>query len=129
MGFTSPRTWSAEKLLSAVLNIHVRDNLNYLKDNVGLGTPTELTIDTGVVTKTKAYHTIDTEGDGSPDDLDTINGGTEGDIIIVRAEHTDRTVIVKNATGNIILAADVTLDDTNKHLMLIYDGTNWQHFE
>lgn len=87
----------------------------------------ELTISGGAVTKTQTYHDIDTEGDAATDDLDTINGGSEGDILIIRAEHDDRTVIVKHSTGNIELAGgvDITLDSTEDHLLLIFDGSNW----
>lgn len=121
--WTNPRTWSAEKLLSADLNPHVRDNLNYLKDNIGLGAPSELTIAAGVVTKTKAYHTIDTAADAAEDDLDTINGGVDGDIIFIGAEHTDRTVIIKDGTGNIHCGGDIFLDDTHKVIGLMYNDT------
>jgi hypothetical protein len=89
---------------------------------------TELTIAAGVVTRTQVYHTIDTQGDAGTDDLDTISGGAQGDLLIIRPVHTDRTVVVKHGTGNIKLrsAADVTLDDASDILALLcYDGTNW----
>ena len=50
-----------------------------------LGTPTELTIAAGVITRTRSNHTVDTQGDDATDDLDTINGGVEGDILLLRA--------------------------------------------
>ncbi len=129
MAWTNPRTWIAEKLLSADLNPHVRDNLNYLKDNIGLGAASELTIVAGVVTKAKANHTIDTAGDAAEDDLDTINGGVEGDVIFIRAENAARTVILKDGTAgadNLDLSGhDIYLTDTDQVVCLIYDGTNW----
>ncbi len=126
MTWTSPRTWSAEKMTSANLNAHVRDNLNFLKANIALGAAAELTIATGVITKTQSYHDVDTESGDATDDLDTINGGSEGDILILKAEHTDRTIVIKNGTGNIACDADITLDTTSEFVVLIYDGTNWQ---
>ena len=39
------------------------------------------------------------------DDLDTINGGAEGDILVLIAANNSRTVVVKDATGNIQLNA------------------------
>ena len=127
MAWTNPRTWGAEQLLSADLNPHVRDNLNYLKANIGLGASVELTIAAGVVTKTKGYHSVDTQGDAATDDLDTINGGSEGDVLILRAENTARDVVLKHNTGNLQLAAgaDFTLDSTEDTIMLIYDSANW----
>lgn len=94
---------------------------------VTLAAATELTIATGAVTKTQTSHTIDTEADAASDDLDTISGGTANELIWIRANNTARTVVVKHATGNIYLrgAADISLDSTEKGLMLFYDGTNW----
>lgn len=128
MGWTTPKTWAAAVLTSAEMNEQVRDNLNHLKANITLEAAVELTISGGVVTKTKAYHTIDTEdvnGQAASDDLDTINGGTEGDVIFVTAEHDGRTVVLKDQTGNIHLGGDIYLGDTHKLIALIYDGSHW----
>lgn len=86
---------------------------------------TELTIATGSVTATQSYHTIDTQSDDSTDDLDTISGGTEGMILVIKAANSARTVVVKNGTGNIVCPADVSLDNANDTWAGIYDGTNW----
>jgi len=87
---------------------------------------TELTISTGAITVTQMVHTVDTEGDAADDDLDTINGGTTVGLIVIRPAHTDRTVVVKDGTGNIELlgGTDITLDDITDHVMLFWDTTN-----
>ena len=85
----------------------------------------ELTIATGAITATKSYHNVDTEGDAASDDLDTISGGTDGDIIVLTANNAGRTVVIKNGTDNIICGADISLDNTGDTATLIYDGTNW----
>jgi len=126
MSFTTPKTWAAEVLTSSDMNTYIRDNQNALKANIALGAASELTISGGVVTKTQSYHTIDTESDGATDDLDTINGGAAGDILIFSPNHTDRTVVVKTGTGNILCDADITLDTSTEYVVLIYDGSNWQ---
>ena len=127
MAWTTPRTWTTDETwLAEYGNTHIRDNLNFLKTNIALGAASELTISGGVVTKTQSYHTIDTESDGATDDLDTINGGAAGDILIFSPNHTDRTVVVKNGTGNIVCDADITLDTSTEYVVLIYDGSNWQ---
>jgi len=94
---------------------------------VELEDTTELTIAAGVVTVTQSYHRIDTQDDDPSDDLVTINGGVTGRLLVIRPEDGGRTVVVKHNTGNIwILAqADVTLDEPNDHLMLVYDGSMW----
>lgn len=88
---------------------------------------TELTIATGSVTPTQNWHTIDTEADSASDDLDTIvaSGVTDGFILFVRANNTARSVVIKHNTGNIVTtsAADITLDETYKYSILIYDAT------
>lgn len=91
---------------------------------LNLDDATELTIATGAVTATQSMHRIDTESDTSSDDLDTINGGSEGRVLYIRADNTARTVVVKHNTGNILCfgAADITLDETYKFVHLIYDG-------
>ena len=128
MGWTGPRTWGAgETHLATVFNTHVRDNFVHLKANISLGAAIELTIETGAVTKTQSHHTFDTEGDAATDDLDTINGGSEGEEIVGRAAHTDRTVVAKHGTGNLELAggADFSMDTTEKALKLFYNGSKW----
>lgn len=83
----------------------------------------ELTIAAGVITITGGYHNIDTEADAASDDLDTINGGADGDRLVIRANNAGRTVVVKDGTGNIQCAGDFSLDNTQDTMELIYDGT------
>lgn len=86
---------------------------------------TELTIASGAVTATQTWHRIDTQSDASSDDLDTINGLSDGRILIFRAENTARTVVVKHGTGNIqtFTGSDITLDETYKVVIAVGDGT------
>lgn len=83
-----------------------------------------LTIASGAVTATNSFHKIDTEGAAATDDLDTINGGVDGMIIILGTLTSARDVTVKNNTGNIILAggADITLTNLADKLTLFYDS-------
>lgn len=126
MGWTTPKTWIAQPLVKEDLNTYIRDNQNFLKTNVAWGAAAELTISSGAVTATQSYHKIDTEGDAASDNLDTINGGAEGKVIVIRCVSSARVIRVKNGTGNIEMATDVVLDDVGKMLALIHDGTNWQ---
>jgi len=94
--------------------------------NITLQAATELSIAIGGVTQTQMYHTIDTEADTATDDLDTITQAA-GHFILIRAANDARDVVVKHGTGNIRLraGADITLDTTEKALMLFWTGTNW----
>ena len=96
-----------------------------LIDSLRTGDETELTISSGVVTVTRGRHSLDTESDASSDDLDTINGGADGLLVILRANNDGRTVVLKNGTGNIecSTSADITLDDDNKLALAQYDTT------
>jgi hypothetical protein len=126
--WTDPKTWTpGSKLTAAELNQQIRDNESWLKENIELGPASELTIDTGAITITKSYHTIDTEDDEASDELDTIGGGSEGRILIIHSADNDRIVILKNATGNLILGEDIYLDDINIHVMLICDSAGNYH--
>lgn len=83
----------------------------------------ELTIASGAITVTGVNHTVDTEGDAASDDLDTINGGADGQILILSTENSSRDVVVTQA-GNIATggAANITLGNVNDELMLKYDS-------
>ena len=89
------------------------------------GTGTTLTIATGAVTITTSFHAIDTEAAGATDDLDTINGGQTGQVLYIHAANGARDVVAKDGTGNLKLAGDFTLNNTEDALTLIYDGSNW----
>ncbi|MBA7684827.1 hypothetical protein ES703_93240 [subsurface metagenome] len=88
-----------------------------------LGTPTELTIAGGAITVTRSNHEVDTQGDAGTDNLDTINGFTDGMILVLKAKHPARTVVVRDGVGNIELEGGVNmeLDNMAKKLYLFYD--------
>lgn len=87
----------------------------------------ELTIASGAVTITGVNHTLDTQSDAASDDLDTINGGEDGEIAIFRIENNARAVNITSA-GNINMPATVTLTNTSQEAVFIYDAalTKWQ---
>lgn len=85
----------------------------------------ELTIATGAITKTGSYHTVDTESDAASDDLDTINGGANGEILILAAADSARTVVVKDGTGNINCAGDFDLDNVEDRIVLQFQTSAW----
>ncbi|GEM_PF-6322254 len=82
----------------------------------------ELTVSSGAITITGTKHTVDTESDAASDDLETINGGADGQFLIISPANDARTVVLKS-TGNIDIANDITLDDSNLSAVLIYDNT------
>lgn len=97
-----------------------------LAGKVVFGGFSDLTIASGVVTVTSSLHGIDTEASASTDDLNTINGGTLGQLLVVKATSGARTVVMKDGTGNLALAGDFSLDNVDDIMTLIYIGTEWR---
>lgn len=87
-----------------------------------LATPiaAELTIASGVITVTSSFHPVDTESNAATDDLVTINGGTDGMRVVLTAADNNRTIVVKDSTGNIQCAGDHSLDTVADTIELMY---------
>lgn len=90
----------------------------------------ELTIATGAISipsSGDSFFSVDTESDAAEDDLVTINGGSDGDIVLLVAANDARTVNIVHGTGNIVTrtGADLKLDSTSVLVALRYNGTNW----
>lgn len=72
-----------------------------------------------------AIYRVDTEGNAGSDTLTTINGGVEGQIIILKTENSSRDVTLDDNAGNLRIAGDFTMDTTQDRIWLQFDGTNW----
>jgi hypothetical protein len=81
-----------------------------------------LTVASGVITATDSVHRVDTEAAAASDDLDTINGGSDGYVLILRTSVNSRDVTLKDGTGNLYLAGDFTLSHTQDTIMLRFDA-------
>jgi len=86
-----------------------------------------LTIASGAITVTAGFHLVDTEGGAATDDLDTINGGVDGRILVLMAANGARDVVVKNNTGNIRCGSDFTMNTEFDTITLMYVNalTTW----
>lgn len=93
------------------------------------GSPTALTIATGAVTLTNnsGSYVLDTEGGAATDDLDTISGGQNGQIIWLNTANSSRDVTLTSGVGNIVnpTGLSIILGNTNDIACLRYNGTNW----
>ncbi len=105
------------------------NNTAYLHSKVSLGIPAPLTIAGGVIAATKSYHILTPQG-GAVDDLDTINGGVDGMILVLKGDGTFQ-IDVKHGTGNIFLsgAADYLLPSTQERITIQYDKTRTEWIE
>lgn len=101
--------------------------LNPRNQNTYLGTNAALTIATGVVTITNggSLYALDTESAAATDDLTTINGGNQGQVIIIGNTADARDIVLKHNTGNIFNPGgiDITLGVTTDRVTLLYDST------
>jgi hypothetical protein len=89
----------------------------------------ERTIASGVISVTQLVHTIDTQGDASSDDLDSITGGQAEQMLIVRPASAARTVVLKHAIGADLIATpggiDISLAEATDWAILCHNGTQW----
>ena len=86
------------------------------------GSRSTLSISSGAITVTNSWHLVDTEGGASTDNLDTINGGTSGRVLILSTVSSARAVIVTEA-GNIYCGGNsITLDSVDRVLMFVYNS-------
>jgi hypothetical protein len=92
-----------------------------LKKILGATARQSATIASGAITinDDSSYLSVATEGGAATDDLDTINGGLSGDILIVTAFSGSNTVVMKDGTGNLRLAGDFSLDNADDTITLM----------
>ena len=83
------------------------------------------TIASGTIIRTAPIHKIAAQT-GTTDDLDTISGASEGDLVLLTPDASD-TITVKHGTGNITLPnnADLVLDLVEHFVTLVYHGSMW----
>jgi len=94
---------------------------------LNLGAPIDLIIASDAITITQTRHRIDTQGGAAADDLSTINGGAEGDQLVLSIASDSRVVTIKHGVGNIFLAGgtDVIVNDSDQVLVLYYVNAKW----
>ena len=92
---------------------------------VSLSSFTNLDVSSGGITVTSSTHRVDTESGAATDNLNNINGGTDGSILVLRTNVDGRDVTVKDGTGNLHLAGDYALNNSARKLTLIKSGSDW----
>lgn len=93
---------------------------NYVKPSVS-----PVTIASGEITVSCPHMIVDTESAAASDDLDTITPGRNGYRVILQAANSARTVVVKDGTGNMKLAGDMSLDNAEDTIELVFNNTDW----
>lgn len=102
-----------------VRNLYINNKFNIKNINE--------TISSGSINYSGSYIIVDTEASASSDDLDTINNGKEGDILLLRSSDNSRNIIIKHLTGNIRTntQTDIILDLSSDILKFQYRGSTW----
>ncbi len=110
--------------LSASLGVYS----DYLQaTELRLPVQTELTISSGAVTVTGTHHVVDTESDAGSDNLNRINGSSDGSLIILHPIHGDRSIVIKHESGaesnniSCVGQADITLASLEDFAIGIYN--------
>ena len=94
-------------------------------ERLQLTTSVALTISSGVLNGALgSVHAVDTEASAASDDLDTITSTTarDGQILVIFSANNTRTVVAKNATGNLLLNSDFVMDNVSDRLVLMYSA-------
>lgn len=115
------RNWTTTKLV-ADLDVNSK-KLN----NVGvinLKYNTQLVVD-GAITKTRSVHLLDV-GSGTPDDeLSTINGGTDGDLLIIIGGGSSPVTVKHGNNIALSIAKDMVISDAADTLTLQFFDPIW----
>ena len=123
-----PASWdrtAPNYLTHGDLETYLSANLNYLKTHIALEAASALTVASGVITITQGHHKVAGES-AADDEVDTISGGAEGLVILLRSD--GNAITYKNGTGNLATEADVIVDD-GEYILLVYDGSNWKQLD
>ena len=88
----------------------------------------ELAIASGAIAVTHGLHPVDTESDAAFDDLDTISGGYQGQLVTLRLAAEGRTVEISDV-GNIVTNGRVALVKAEDRITLRFDGSVWREID
>ncbi|MEX0827565.1 MAG: hypothetical protein WD005_01295 [Haliea sp.] len=94
--------------------------------NLGTAGGSALAIVTNAITVTRTFNRLTASGTQAQRSLRTINGGSEGDLIILRKDAASPGgVIIDDNQGNIQSAGDFTLTSPFDLIALLFHGTHW----
>jgi len=104
----------------------IRQLTRVITECLSFGSPTTLTVAASAVTVTKSFHKVDsTSGAGSTTNLTTINGGEQGNILVLMAADDAKTISLRDNTANLRLAGNCNLDSIVDTITLMFDGAVW----
>lgn len=69
---------------------------------------------------------VGAEGGAPTDDLDTITGGLEGQIIVLASTSSAQSITLRDGVGNLDIVGSFTLTHTSDTITLMRRGTTWR---
>lgn len=84
-----------------------------------------LTLTANAITIDSSYHRVTCAGTTTQRSLRTINGGAEGDVLVLRIDAASEAMIVDDGAGNIQCAGNFTLNSPKDTIVLFFDGATW----
>lgn len=113
--------WAASQLEAAMLEARTSQRWK---------AATTLTIASDSIAPTQYLHKVDTQAAAATDDLATITGGVEGQVIALGIVSAARVVTLKHGNGsantiNCPSALDLVLAATTDSVILRHNGTSW----
>ena len=102
----------------------IRQLFRVLAECLSFGTPTTLTVIASTITVTKSFHKVDSLVSGTTQ-LTTINGGQQGDLLVLMAADASKTISLRDNTVNLRLAGNFNLNSAVDTITLLFDGTVW----
>jgi signal peptidase I len=100
--------------------LQVGDLLNIGKLNLGPVVP--LTVVANAITVSGSYHFITS---ATTVNLTKVNGGVEGDIVVLRGAVGSVVITATDNTANLRLAGNFLINNPTDTMVLLFDGTNW----
>lgn len=105
----------------APVNLTGADSVNF--DRKTITNDSDLiTISGGKINAESSFLVLDSEGGAPTDSLDTIDGGNNGQRLILQSRLSSRDITIKDGTGNMELSGDFTLSNISDTIELIYRG-------
>lgn len=113
-----------EKTADSDLNMNNRSVTNI--NTINLREPTSLTIDSNKsITVNRTMHRVTTSG--GADELHTINGGNENDLLLLRIVSASNSVTIKHGMGNINTpdGVDISLTNVRQWVLMVKTSADW----
>lgn len=106
-----------------ILNGYIRRLFTVTAEALSLGTPSSL-VATNTILISKSFHELVYPGGGTQN-VDQINGGVDGQILVLKAHSTSNDIRLRDEVGNLLIAGNFVLNSERDTITLIRNGNSW----